>query len=74
MIYAGKDLAILDLWALSDILKSLNAAEERRELASKHPKFDRASNAKAMEFPPPNPEFLKLKAEVEAQIKQRQGA
>lgn len=73
MNYLGKDLAALDLWALGNILKSLNDAEKRREEASKHPKFDRASNAKAMEFPSPNPEFLKLKAEVEEQIKQRQG-
>lgn len=67
MIYAGKELSNYDLWTLGNILKSLLDAEKRREEASKHSKFDK------MEFPPPNPAFLKLKAEVEEIIRKKQG-
>lgn len=73
MIYAGKELSDYDLWALGIILGSLHAAEKRREQASKHPKFDKFNNQKAMEFPPPNPAFLNLKSEVEKEIKRKQG-
>ncbi len=73
MIYAGKDLSDYDLWALGNILASLHAAENRRTEASKHRKFDKINNEKAMEFPPPNPAFLKLKSEVEAEIRKKQG-
>lgn len=78
MIYGGKEIADYDLWALGDILASLHAAEKRREEASKHVKFnvDREVNSKTipkMEFPSPNPIFLKLKTEIENAIKNKQG-
>ena len=64
MIYKGKELSEHSLWdlgKLKEILASLEEAENRREIASKHLKFDKVNNKKAMEFPPPNPEFLKIK-------------
>ena len=70
--YLDKFLAQYSLQELQTILNSLDAAEARREEASKHPKFTTGINGKqAMEFPPPNPEFLKLKNEIELEIKSR---
>lgn len=68
MNYLSKPISDLDLWALGEILSSLKAAEEKREAASKHEKF------KKMEFPPPNPEFLKLKSAIELEIRKKQNA
>lgn len=64
--YNGTPLSALSLWELGQIEKSLNEAQAKREEASKHPKFDK------MQFPPINPEFLKLKADIENEIKERQ--
>lgn len=71
-IYNGKPLSSYDLWALGELEASLKAAEARREEASKHHKFDKVNNKKAMDFPPPNPEFLKLKNAVEEAIRKKQ--
>lgn len=67
MIYAGKDLSDYNLWELGEILQKLLDAEQKREEASKHPKFLK------MEFPPPNPAFLNLKSEIEKEIRNKQG-
>lgn len=72
MNYQNKPLSEYSLWELGDIEKSLKEAEARREEASKHPKFDKASNKKAMEFPPPNPAFIELKTAIEEEIRKRQ--
>lgn len=66
MNYLGKPISEHSLWALGEILKSFNDAETKREAASKHPKFEK------MEFPPVNPEFLKLKEAVELEIRKKQ--
>lgn len=66
MNYAGKPISEHSLWDLGIIEKSLNDAIAKREKASKHPKFDK------MEFPPVNPEFLKLKEAVEEEIRKKQ--
>lgn len=71
--YLGKPLSQYDLWDLGIIKKILKEAEAKREEASKHHKFDKKNNKKAMTFPPPNPEFLKLKNAVEVEIRKRQG-
>ncbi len=73
-IYCGKALSEYSLWDLGVIEKSLKDAEAKREEASKHHKFDKIKNKKAMEFPPPNPEFLKLKSAIEAEIRKKQNA
>jgi hypothetical protein len=71
-IYLGRAISQYSLQELQTVLNSLNAALARREAASKHEKFTTGSNGKqAMEFPPPNPEFLKLKNEIELEIKGR---
>lgn len=71
-IYCGQSLSAYSLWDLGMIEKSLLDAEARREEASKHYKFDKIKNKKAMEFPSPNPEFLKLKSAIEIEIRNRQ--
>jgi hypothetical protein len=71
-VYCGKHLSDYSLWELATIEKSLLDAEARRDEASKHVKFNKATNKKAMEFPPPNPEFLKLKSAIEVEIRNRQ--
>ena len=75
--YAGKPIADLDLWELGKILNRLNEAEARRDAAAKHAKFnvDREIQGKKvlkMDFPPPNPEFSKLKNAIELEIKRKQ--
>ena len=72
--YRGKPIADYDLWELGDIHKSLHEALEKREAASKHHKFDKINNKKALDFPPTNPEFLKLKDAIEAEIRKKQNA
>lgn len=71
-IYHGKPLALYNLWELAAIKRELRLAELKREEASKHHKFDKKNNKKALDFPPTNPEFLKLKDAVEAEIRKRQ--
>lgn len=70
-IYCGKALSDYSLWELFGIQSSLNIAERKREEAAKHPKFDKSHKKYIGEFPPPNPEFLKLKNEIELEIKKR---
>ena len=50
----------------------MEKAEKRREVASKHKKFDKANNIKAMEFPPINPEYFKIKTAIEEEIRKKQ--
>lgn len=66
MNYLGKPISDYDLWALGEILMSFKSAEDKRKAASKHEKF------KKMEFPPINPEFLKLKSAIELEIRKKQ--
>lgn len=76
-IYCGKPLYAYSLWDLGVIEKSLLDAEARREEASKHIKFNKdtkegAKTIPRQDFPPPNPEFVKLKSAIEAEIRNRQ--
>lgn len=66
MNYLGKPLDEYSLWELGIIETNLKEAEAKREKASKHSKFEK------MEFPPINPEFLKLKKAVEEAIRKKQ--
>lgn len=77
MKYGGKELSDYSLWDLGLIEKSLKEAEAKREEASKHKKFNmdyQEGNKviKKQEFPPPNPEFLKLKEAIELEIRKKQ--
>ena len=66
MKYLGKELSDYTLFELTAINNNLEAAEAKREEASKHEKFNK------MEFPPPNPAFLELKFEIIKEIKEKQ--
>lgn len=70
--YGGKDISTYSLWELGDFLKRIEEAEDKREAASKHKKFDKANNKQAMEFPPPNPEYLKIKNAIIEEIRKKQ--
>ena len=70
--YNGKPLVEYFTSQLEAILSGLQAAETKRNEAAKHPKFDKASDKKYVgSFPPPNPEFLKLKLAIEEELKVR---
>lgn len=71
MKHAGRDIADLELPQLEAILNGLQIAESQREKARLHHKFDKVSNKKALEFPPINPNFLKLKNAIVEEIKNR---
>jgi hypothetical protein len=70
--YGGKPLSLYSLWELGDFLKRIEAAEAKREAASKHKKFDKANNKQAMEFPPANPEYFKIKNAIIEEIRKKQ--
>lgn len=70
MKYLEKEIKDYSLWDLQAIKTSLEAAEAKREEASKHEKFTR-TDGKAMAFPPPNPNFIKLKSAIEEEIASR---
>ena len=72
--YNDKPLSSYSLWDLGKVYQSLKEAEAKREEASKHPKFDTKNNKKAIPFPPTNPNFLKLKDAIEAEIRKKQNA
>lgn len=70
--YGGKSISAYSLWELGQFLKRMEAAEDKREAASKHKKFDKANNKQAMEFPPLNPEYLKIKEAIVEEIRKKQ--
>lgn len=72
--YGGKLLSQYSLWDLGIFLKRMEEAEEKREVASKHKKFDKANNKQAMEFPPLNPEYFKIKNAIIEEIRKKQNA
>jgi hypothetical protein len=74
MKYGTKEISDYSLWELQQIQARLKNADDKREEASQHPKFNvvreiGGKNIPKMEFPPPNPEFLKLKLAIEEEIK-----
>lgn len=76
MIYLEKEISTYTLQELELIYSNLKVAENRREEASKHIKFNEDREIKGkrvpkMEFPPPNPAFLELKAEIELEIERK---
>jgi hypothetical protein len=76
MNYNGKPLNDHTNDELLAICHTFVIAEQRREDASKHEKFnvERVIGEKKipkMQFPPPNPAFVKLKLEIQAEMKNR---
>lgn len=74
MNYHGKDLKSFFTSQLEAILAGLQVALTERNEASKHPKFDKSNDKYVGSFPPPNPEFLKLKLAIEEEIESRKNA
>jgi len=77
--YGGKPISQYGLWELGDFLKRIEAAEDKREAASKHIKFnaDREINNKTipkMKFPEPNPKYLEIKNAIIEEIRKKQNA
>jgi hypothetical protein len=72
LYYGGKLISTYSLWELGDFLKRIKDAEEKREAASKHKKFNNP-NSKLV-LPPSNPEYLKIKNAIELEIGKRQNA
>lgn len=71
--YLNKELSEYSLWDLGLIERQLSLAEDKREEASKHPKFTTGvDKKKAMPFPSPNPAFLELKSAIEEEIRKKQ--
>lgn len=66
--YKGKSLTDYTLWELGEIAVTLTEAEDRRIAASTNTKFEK------MEFPPINPNFVKLKNQVQLEIRKKQNA
>lgn len=62
MQYNNRDIDQLLDTELIQICKSVNETLAKRNAASKHDKFNKnIGTKKKMEFPPINPEYLKLK-------------
>lgn len=75
--YGGKPLSQYSLWELGQFKANIEKAEEQREKASKHVKFneDRVINNKTVQkinFPDPNPNYFKIKEAIEEEIRKRQ--
>lgn len=70
-IYKGKPLSEFTDWELEQCNYEFAQAEAERENASKHHKFDKINNKKAMDFPPPNPQYLKLKEAINLEFEKR---
>lgn len=71
MKYDHRDVTELGDLELVQAYQNCRSAEKKRETASKHHKFDKVKNPNAIEFPPINPEFLKLKDEVHNEMLKR---
>ena len=65
-LHQGKPLADLDLWALGLLLTNLQSQEDKREGAREKLK------ARKIKLPPIGTEFIKLKNEVELEIRKKQ--
>lgn len=61
---------LLDI-ELAQAFQNCLTAEQKRLEASKHPKFDKSINKKAMDFPSINPLFLELKSELQNEMTKR---
>lgn len=76
MKYLGKEISEYSLETLQAFKALMDEALAKREIASKHEKFNTdvvRNNIKIpkMEFPPINPEFLKIKTEIEQAIESK---
>ena len=68
--YGGKSLSQYSLWELGEFLKNIETAENKREAASKHKKFN-DPNKKLM-LPEQNPKHLEIKNAIIEEIRKKQ--
>ena len=68
--YGGKPISQYSLWELGDFLKRIEAAEDKREAASKHKKFNNP-NEKLI-LPEANPKYLEIKNAITEEIRKKQ--
>jgi len=68
--YGGKPLSLYSLWELGQFLKHIEEAEDKREAAAKHKKFNDA-NEKLI-LPEPNPKYLEIKNALVEEIRKKQ--
>lgn len=66
-----KEISDLSDKELLEALSSYQEAEDKRNDASKHPKFDKESPKYIGEFPPINPEFAEIKKGLIEEIEKR---
>lgn len=71
MIYKGKPTEDFTDTELATTANEFDAAIEKRKKASFHKKFNKELDPNAMEFPPINPEFLKLKIAIDQEVEKR---
>lgn len=71
MKFGTKEISELTNEELADADRQCKDAFAKREIASQHEKFNVDGTKKKMEFPPPNPAFIKLQTEIEDEIKKR---
>lgn len=69
MKYGIREISDLDDWTLLGAYDKCGQAERLRKKANAHEKFN--DDKKKMEFPPINPEFIKMKNEIEKELKKR---
>lgn len=68
--YGGKPISQYSLWELGQYLKNIENAEDKREAASKHKKFNDPN--KKLVLPEPNPKYLEIKNAIIEEIRKKQ--
>jgi len=68
--YGGKPLSLYSLWELGQFLKRIEEAEDKREAAANHKKFNNP-NEKLI-LPEPNPKYLEIKNALVEEIRKKQ--
>jgi len=68
--YGGKPLSLYSLWELGQFLKRIEDAEDKREAAGKHKKFNDPN--KKLILPEPNPKYLEIKNAIIEEIRKKQ--
>lgn len=68
--YGGKPISQHSLWELGQFLKRIEEAEDKREAAAKHKKFNDPD--KKLVLPEPNPKYLEIKNAIIEEIRKKQ--
>jgi len=68
--YGGKSLSQYSLWELGQFLKNIENAEDKREVAAKHKKFNDPN--KKLVLPEPHPKSLEITNAIIEEIRKKQ--